>query len=83
MMSMLLNDLDYAENAELDAKQEEKIAANAELIQDEVERSTEQDSEFQDALTNEIAERKRMGGILNTKITNLQFVLMSLIRIHL
>ena len=63
---------DYAENAELDAKQEEKIAANAELIQDEVERSTEQDSEFQDALTNEIAERKRMGGILNTKITNLE-----------
>lgn len=63
---------DYAANVELDAKQEEKIAANAELIQDEVARSTEQDSEFQDALTNEISERKRMGGILNTKISNLE-----------
>ena len=69
----LLEDVqeDYAESAELDSKQEEKIAANTELIQSEVERSTEQDSEFQDALAEEVSERKRMGGILNTKISDL------------
>ena len=56
-----------AENNAVDAAQSEKIAQNTESINSEVERSKSADAEFENDLALEIDERKRMGGILNTK----------------
>ena len=59
-----------AENNAVDAAQSEKIAQNTESINSEVERSKSADAEFENDLALEIDERKRMGGILNTKISD-------------
>ena len=59
-----------AENNAVDAAQSEKIAQNTESINSEVERSKSADAEFENDLAFEIDERKRMGGILNSKISD-------------
>ena len=66
-------------NAKMDAEQSEKIAANTEAINQEVERSSNLDSKFETDLENEISERKRMGGILNSKISDLDTNLRALV----
>ena len=62
----------YSDNAELDEAQELRISSNTEMIQNEVQRSTVQDTSLQDALSVEISDRKRMGTILNNKISDLE-----------
>ena len=59
-----------AENNAVDAAQSEKIAQNTDSINSEVVRSKSADAEFENDLALEIDERKRMGGILNTKISD-------------
>ena len=59
-----------SENNAVDAAQSEKIAQNTESINSEVERSKSADAEFENDLAFEIDERKRMGGILNSKISD-------------
>ena len=80
-IEQLLNGMNDSaeENAALDTEQGDKIASNTELINQEVERSTSADEQFETALEQEISERKRMGGILNTKISDLEENVKSLV----
>lgn len=62
----------FTDNVELDAAQDEKILANASAIKEEVTRSTEQDTDFKESLDFEVSERKRMGVLLNDKISSVE-----------
>ena len=70
---------DAESNAQMDAEQSEKIAANTEAISQEVERSSGLDSKFEADLATEVSERKRMGDILNSKISDLDTNLRALV----
>ena len=58
-------------NAQLDEEQQKEIDANKEAINQEIDRATNTDEQFIKDLDTEVSERKRMGGIINDKIDNL------------
>jgi uncharacterized small protein (DUF1192 family) len=66
-------------NAQLDEEQQKEIDANKEAINQEIDRSTNTDEQFVKDLDTEVSERKRMGGIINDKIDNLDESLRSLV----
>ena len=66
-------------NAQLDEEQQKEIDANKEAINQEIDRSTNTDEQFIKDLDTEVSERKRMGGIINDKIDNLDESLRSLV----
>ena len=60
------------DNVEVDGMQTKKIESNTAAINAEVERSSSLDEKFGKELEEEISERKRMGSILNDKLSKVE-----------